>query len=57
MWILIKDFVRFLRRRDSESMSCLMIGGAQWLTDRDMRDLRDYFAGLLEYREKWGEED
>lgn len=40
---VLKDFLRFVWRRDSESMTCLIIVGSWWLSDRDARQMADYF--------------
>ena len=46
MWVLIKDFWDFLRRRDSESAMCLMIDVSDRLNDKDLQELKDYCESL-----------
>lgn len=49
-WDLIKDCWRVLRKRDSESALCSMIGVSSLLSDRHLREARDYCESLLANR-------
>lgn len=49
-WDLIKDFWRVLKRQDSESAVCAVIGMTHLFTDRDLQQLKDYFESVLENR-------
>lgn len=42
----LKCFWRFICRRDSESAVCVCIDMAEVMTDRDLREMRDYFNEL-----------
>lgn len=43
---VLKDFVRFIWKRDSDSAMCVMILMGSYLTKRDMLQMRDYFDSL-----------
>lgn len=45
----IKDVWRYLRRRDSESACCLMIGLGNALSLNDVKQMADYFEALHDY--------
>ena len=45
---VIKDFLRFVWRRDSESACIMIIGLSWWLDDADCGQLADYMQALRE---------
>lgn len=45
---VLRDFLRFAWRRDSESACILIIGLSWWLDDADCRQLADYMTALME---------
>lgn len=53
-WMLVRDCLRFLWRRDSESAFALIIDLAWDLTRKDLVDCRDYLDSVGEYRERSG---
>lgn len=47
---MLRDVFRFLWRRDSESACCLMIGLCEFLSSRDLVEMREYCEALEENR-------
>jgi len=52
---MIRNLLRFLWRRDSESACILMIGLAEYLSQRDAGEMAEYLTTLRDVREKQGE--
>lgn len=49
---MLRDLLRFLWRRDSESASVLIIQLAEYLTIHDMRDMGEYLKSYVHNRER-----
>lgn len=52
MWDLIKAFWRVVKRRDSESAVCCVIEMTNLFSDRDLKQMQDYFEAVIENRKQ-----
>lgn len=50
---LIADCWRVIRKRDSESAACAMIGLSSLLSDKDLQQMKDYCESLQSFRKQW----
>ena len=48
---VMKWILRWLWRKDSESASCVCIDLADTMSDKDLREMSDYFRAVIENRE------
>ena len=48
MLAMLADWWRFCRRKDSESATCLVIGLAEYMSERERRQMADYLRELIQ---------
>lgn len=48
--VMLKDFLRFLWKRDNDSAFVLIIGAAEYLNDHDLLEAAAYLRAVLENR-------
>lgn len=49
---VLSDVWRLLWRRDSTAACCMAIGLSCYLSDRHLRELRDFYQAVLDVREE-----